>query len=283
MGEDRVKANEGSLLTRDELQAELLELMVVFDRFCRDRQIRYFMVGGTLLGAVRHKGFIPWDDDMDVGMPRPDYEKLLEHKEELPDGYRILTGQDSGYPFPTARMINTNIRAFTPAFGDRFKEYLWMDIIPYDGVNPHSKEYARYIRWRWLMLHIGYSNARDSIGLPKRLASFVIRNTAGRILTPQQCVYKVEQRAKAIEWGSTDYVGSAAWGPNDERGWYPYEWFAELSELDFCDKRFYGPKDWHEVLSKFFGDYMTIPPVEKQITHGVQAWRIDEASSGTAD
>lgn len=86
-------------LTLAELQGELLKLLLRFDAFCKERGLRYSLDSGMLLGAVRHKGFIPWDDDVDVDMPRPDYERLMAFEKELPEGLRLVNANNSNFPY----------------------------------------------------------------------------------------------------------------------------------------------------------------------------------------
>ena len=89
-------------LTLAELQGELLKLLLRFDAFCKERGLRYSLDSGTLLGAVRHKGFIPWDDDVDVDMPRPDYERLMAFEKELPEGLHLVNANNSIFPTVSA-------------------------------------------------------------------------------------------------------------------------------------------------------------------------------------
>ncbi|MBO5987370.1 MAG: LicD family protein, partial [Lachnospiraceae bacterium] len=96
------------------LQLTILELLKLFKEICEKHHLRYFMVGGTMLGAIRHQGFIPWDDDLDVGMPRPDYEKFIKiAKQELPAGFLFLNyKQDEKYKRYFSRIVDQNVEIY---------------------------------------------------------------------------------------------------------------------------------------------------------------------------
>ena len=117
-----------------QFQICLLEIIKVFTNICETHNFRYFMIGGTMLGAVRHKGFIPWDDDVDIGMPRPDYENFLQMvSDELPEGYEFLNyKQDALYKRYFSRIVNKNILVYNASNSKEIVEKAWIDIFPID-------------------------------------------------------------------------------------------------------------------------------------------------------
>lgn len=111
-------------------QKHIFDIMCHFDEFCRQNDLQYFLLGGTLLGAVRHKGFIPWDDDADVGMPREDFERLKQLFNNTASQYELVDFDISDQSLrPFARLYNTNVKVTFDAV-DPFSEYLWLDIFP---------------------------------------------------------------------------------------------------------------------------------------------------------
>ncbi len=118
------------------LQLVELDILKLFSEICEKHGLRYYLVGGTMLGAVRHEGFIPWDDDVDVGMPRPDYEKLLTIvREELPDGYDFLHyKQNEEYKRYFSRLVNRNVKIHNASNTKLIVENAWVDIFPFDGM-----------------------------------------------------------------------------------------------------------------------------------------------------
>ena len=117
-------------LSHEELQQEELRLLLAFDSLCKQQGLRYSLQAGTLLGAVRHRGFIPWDDDVDVSMPRPDYERLLTLGDLVPAPLGLVTPYNSEFPLPFAKVVATNVRAQEEVAEGVLEEYLWIDVFP---------------------------------------------------------------------------------------------------------------------------------------------------------
>ena len=127
---------------RKKIWLVLLDLAMEFDRFCREHGLTWFLVGGSMLGAARHRGFIPWDDDIDAGMPREDYEKLLSLMPEFAAPYELQApGKTPGYFFTFARLRNVRTSALNPAFAlQGFNMGLYLDIFPLDEWKPDGAE-----------------------------------------------------------------------------------------------------------------------------------------------
>ena len=123
-------------LSRDEIENELLKMLSIFHNLCMDNNLRYSLAAGTLLGAIRHHGFIPWDDDVDVMMPRADFERLKMLEYKLPNGFRFsdFGSFGSGFRLPYLKLINTSIRAQEDVWEGVIEEYLWIDIFPLDKI-----------------------------------------------------------------------------------------------------------------------------------------------------
>lgn len=131
------------------LQLRILKILLAVDKVCKEHGLRYYIMAGTMLGAVRHKGFIPWDDDLDIGMPRADYDLLMSHsKEWLPQPYEAVCAEnDPNYPLPFAKIQDAD----TTLIERMHLKYLggiYLDVFPLDGV-PQSNlkqriHFARY-------------------------------------------------------------------------------------------------------------------------------------------
>ena len=129
-------------LTDDELKQLELDIMKQFDAYCEKHDLRYYLYAGTLIGAVRHKGFIPWDDDIDVVMPRPDYEKLqlLLEKEPISPNIKLVNAKNYDlYPFPFLKLTDTRTSGIAKYMPKNYRMGVWIDVFPLDGL-PENKE-----------------------------------------------------------------------------------------------------------------------------------------------
>ena len=129
------------VLNTKQIQGVLLEMMLKLDGVLAEHDIRYSLDAGTLLGAVRHEGFIPWDDDIDIIVPRPDFEELCSHPEWAPVGTEFLCPGDDHYLMPYIKFVSHSWIAQEDALSGVFKEYLWIDIFPADCI-PDDRDEA---------------------------------------------------------------------------------------------------------------------------------------------
>ena len=247
-----------------ELQGVLLELLKVIDKICREKGLRYYLFYGTLLGAIRHKGFIPWDDDADIVMPRADYEKFIQISEvELGNGYFIQTYKsDPFYRNPFAKLRKNNTTCIVQEHAHiRMHQGVFVDIFPLD-VLPRSK----VGKWcMWNMTHIferlqAFTCAR----LPNRL----------RMLYPIQCFWKLlfkpsffaritNRLAKLLSGSSADYISVLDPDHYDlTHNVLPISSFAPGRRVVFQDAELMVPNRAEELLSHQYGDYMSLPPIE---------------------
>lgn len=269
-------------LTRKEVQLAELEILKAFDAYCNKTGLVYWMAGGTLLGAVRHKGFIPWDDDIDIAMPRPDYERLLKLVRRRPVGeqYQLFTDRDDRTAQPFAQLVRTDMVIEKEA--DRYLEkyrvpYLWMDIFPIDGF---PKE-----RWQ-KKLHLDIMGAA-------RFLSIRARATLGRGTSPIRTLLKLPvillgrligvRRLRSFITGvallfpyeRSREVGIAVngyYGPGEA---YPKRAVFPRVRLPFEGEEFYAPACYDSYLHGIYGDYMKLPPIEKRKTHALKVRRAD--------
>ncbi len=269
------------LSTREIQQAEL-DILVEFDRICQEANLRYSLEGGTLLGAVRHKGFIPWDDDIDVAMPRPDFERLKEVVPQL-----LASTHFKLIGFPTEDAID-------PAFlklvdkdifvKDTFRDgliNLWIDIFPIDGLPADDAETERiYKKARRLRQLTMTSHADLSMGkTPLRKALKNIFHPFDKAFSiGNRCEASLGKLAKTYPYEGAEHVGSIAWGLCGSRGKMPQDAFSEFVEMEFEGKTFPALACWDHFLSSVYGDYMKLPPESERIVHDMMVWRKNEAA-----
>ena len=252
----------------DQIHSAEMEILREIDRICRAHGLTYFLSCGTLLGAVRHKGFIPWDEDMDVMMPREDYERFLQiaprelGKKFMLDDYL----QNPKYFNPFAKVRNCNtlfaIRALKNYTGP---QGLWIDIFPMDYTRelglPDTARRERKINICRAILCIK-QNIFDWSKVSKfRRAVYPLLR-----LVPTGMLWKWMKKIH------TGYSGEkkmfVLYGPDysNERLTMPVEWFYPAKEVPFEDGSFFVPANSDAVLTQIYGDYMKIPPKDKQVT-----------------
>lgn len=275
MGYSEVKQH----ISHEALQQEELRLLRSFDSFCKNHNLRYSLAGGTLLGAVRHKGFIPWDDDIDLNMPRPDWDALIDLRDEFFDctGFRIIPyfGSDINAT-PFVKIINPKIRIQSAS--ERESSHLWIDILPVDGLptsiakTKRVYQHANYLR-RPLMIAVSTPESGHTAlrCLFKRFVGPLLRAfNAERLFGA-----KLDTFSRVIPYGTTPYVGGISWGMYGAGERVPLEGFENLVSLEFEGQKFSCMSCWDEYLHGLYGDYMQLPPADKRVTHELCAWYVD--------
>lgn len=268
------------------LQLAELDLMKLFVRICEKHNLRYYMIGGTMLGAVRHKGFIPWDDDMDVGMPRPDYEKfLLLVRSELPEGYDFQDyRQTSDYIRGFSKIVNTKVLVTNASFSKEAVLYAWLDIFPLDGMPKcWLARMARFwyiTAWRFFF-HASCYDTQVNLHRPSRppmqrmLIKLIEITRIGTKLDSKKLLYHMDKDLRRLDYDACDYVVSM-YGAYLIKEMMPKAFFGKGAMYDYEDDRFAGPALYDEFLRCLYGDYMTPPAENARHEHNiVKVERID--------
>jgi lipopolysaccharide cholinephosphotransferase len=244
--------------TLRQLQLAELDILRAFTRLCDGEGLRYFLVGGTLLGAVRHGGFIPWDDDVDVAMPRPDYERLSASLGASGDDrYALQTYRtEASCPYVFAKLMRdgTSLR-------ERETEHLpirhlvSIDVFPLDGA-PAGRLPRLVHAWvhRFCRLRI---KADTRLTGPKRLLARLIS------LAPRSwAIGLLEWFARRYPYDKSPYVVTpgGAWGYARESA--PRSWFGEGVRVTFEGEQLVAPRGWDHYLTQMYGDYHLPPPLE---------------------
>jgi lipopolysaccharide cholinephosphotransferase len=246
------------------LQLYLQRNLEEIDRVFRANGLRYFLVSGTMLGAVRHNGFIPWDDDVDIAMPRADYERLLkEWKQLLPEYLEFVSAeQDEQYPLPYGKIQD----ARTTVVEKTYRKYIggaYLDVFPLDGVPSGALarwwHFTRYLFWYKML----YYSWRDPYKHGHGMSSWVP-------LMVQKCMKRrfIHRRMRNIlmkhDYDQSPFISEHY---NRQRRFFPREVFGSPTPIEYEGAMLMGVEKPHEYLLEEYGDYMTLPPEDKRHQH----------------
>lgn len=263
--------NNEKNITLEEMKKIEVDILSKIDEICKKNNLIYSLMDGSLLGAVRHKGFIPWDDDIDIMMPRPDYEKLKKIMIEHPiEGTKYMSSdtQQDYYPH-YAKVVSTKTIA-KEYKSKAIKDYgVFVDIFPIDGIC-NSKIKRKIIKTKIIILRFFRTVATSEGQVSKKRIRRIVR----RIFTPickiigfrkfTNCIEKV---TKKYDYTNSEYVTLVGTSIFIEKGmYYKKQLFEKTSYVPFENKKFRIIDEYDRYLTDLFGDYMTPPPKEEQKT-----------------
>jgi len=261
----------------EELHQYNLEALKAFDGFCKEYGLTYFAIGGTLLGAVRHKGFIPWDDDVDVAMPREDYDKMVTLAKEFPKPFVLeeyrYNKEFQSY-FAKIRSEEIELLETVTEEADKRRGYL-IDVMPLDGTPDNGLLRKLYFaKMMFLRFLCGAANVRTGIltSRPKweqQVLKICRALRLYKVLTVQKvykCMDKAFRRQKVHE---AKQIGTLV-GAYKTREIVPAEYFGlhgEAVYLDFEDMKVRVPKLYEPYLTHMYGEYKNLPPESQRKAH----------------
>ena len=262
-------------MTNEEIQQVSLKIMKDIHDFCVKNNISYSLYGGSAIGAIRHKGFIPWDDDLDIAMPRPDYDRFIKtYRSEK--GYKAFArGADGGEKVYIAYcrvcdMNDTYVKAYR--MWTEFNTGVWVDVFPLDCVSDNSACCQKQMDYLKRVNHKCdiYKDVHTSLCSTKSFKSF-LRHLFLR-MTKFYVKDNIDERidgCQQYEWGSTRHYANLSFTGYGMKEYHSIETLDDYFFVPFEDTKFYLMKGFDEALRDKFGDYMQLPPVENRIAKHV--------------
>lgn len=253
-----------------ELQKKLVNMLYTFHSICMTEGLRYYTLGGTALGCARHEGFIPWDDDIDVGMPRSDYEKLQAiTKEKKYDIYLFeFPGCKDDFSYEFAKMYDTSTTLIENT-KYKTKRGIYIDIFPLDGAGQTYEEAKKNFR-KIDMIYKVYSTrictVRKERSSLKNLAIISSGLLPDIFLDYKKLIRILEKRCSKLDYDEYQFVANyyGAWRVKEiaDKTWFGTQKIYKFEDIEVC-----GPQQIDLYLSALYGDWKKLPPIEKRKTH----------------
>lgn len=252
------------------LQCRLLSMLSWFDGICRDNNIRYYVIGGTMLGAMRHSGFIPWDDDVDVAIPREDYDKLenvICCNRQSQYILETVYSDEKNYCFPYSKIYDT-----TTTLIERtrypLKRGIFIDVFPLDGMGNSKRQAVKIyqpIRQYYHIFLTRIAEIREERALYKN-ASIVVSRLLLNFLNVRDMRIKLNNMCKKNIYEDCEWIGNifGNWGLNEVM---PKSVMGTPKEYNFEGIKVFGAEYADKYLESLYGNWRQLPPVEKQVSH----------------
>jgi lipopolysaccharide cholinephosphotransferase len=258
------------LLSTEEIQQESLRVMKVVHKFCIENDIHYTLYGGSLIGAIRHKGFIPWDDDMDIAMPRPDYNKFVKLFNNCGD-CKLFCFERKNSKKLYARVCDM---ARTEAFVELpwFDEPLgvWIDIFPIDGVADDVNEHMERIHKLKKMQHMSeiLRGRKCAFGIREPLmknVKTIIKNVLFWWKDLDKLILEHDALTRKYDYNTSNYLGELCFLDYPNKEHFPHKYYETFELCNFAGEELMIVSEYDKLLRNYYGDYMQLPPVEQQV------------------
>lgn len=263
------------LLSDEEYKNRVLDVMIKIDRICRENGYCYYICYGTLLGAVRHKGFIPWDDDIDIVMPRKDYyllgEYIMNHP-ELGLNYIDISSSDDTI-FYSAKVCDAKTQVKKEANFKSVKGYgAFVDVFPLDYLPDDPQKRKRYKNRAMYLIRLVQHSSQESISKGKNLKQSILLFISyyySHLFNTQNVLRKMHRSFSEYSKTATKHIGVPYYQSFDA------DCFDDKVEMSFEGYLLYAPSGYDKLLRTYYGDYNVLPPVDQRINHRVDCYLLE--------
>lgn len=255
------------LVSPDEMRAIQLEILDAVHNYCTEHGLRYSLGGGTLLGAVRHKGYIPWDDDIDIMLPRPDYERLIAEF----NCHGTHFAMQNAWIDSACSMMFTKIYDTRTVLeeADRLRNGVAVDIFPVDGL-PAPGKLEEYVDTIETIRHNLINTTRSYRLNGWKLIKYYLKKL--KYPSRNKTLDKLKQITSSYDFATSDYAGAIC-GSYGEKEHMQQSVFTSYVSLQFEGRQYMAIAAYDAYLTKHYGDYMKLPPKEKQVSeHPYLVW-----------
>lgn len=259
----------------EEIKKSGYELLVNLNKYCEEHNLQYFLSNGTLLGAIKYSGYIPWDDDVDVFLPREDYDKLVRDYVDSDDIKLFAMERQCGYKFPFAKLcdMHTLKQEVYQPIDKSINLGICVDVFPLDDYS-NNRIIAK--------LQAVFIYVKLTLFALSQMDTFKKKNPIKMVIYKMARIIGFDRITKFVLWkprnnkNESRYIGNRAWAIYGMKEVLPRELFSYAIKAKFEDDEFPIPVGYHEYLSSLYGDYKKDPPADKQVTHhAFKAYKLD--------
>ena len=267
-------------LSAKEIKQRLSEMLSVFADYCEGHGLKVYLVGGTLLGSVRHKGFIPWDDDVDLALMRPDYERLIRLLKKEPVGEKLffLSGDEGTYSNPYGQLCDGSTymtrKSMDFLLSSCVTRHLCIDVFPIDGYPDTEKDTALYIKRLKLLRRLNLYS-RSGIGKGSSAARRIVKFfpvLLSRLIGYRRIVRHIIKVAKSYPFAESAYIGNSVNGLYGSGERFLKTEALEEAFVEFEGKKYRTLGCYRSYLKGIYGDYMKLPDEKDRRSHDVHVY-----------
>lgn len=263
---------EEKIIPSEEIKKICTNVLEFFSDYCNKNGLTFFLGYGTALGAVRHNGFIPWDDDIDVTMPRPDYERLISIFDNSKEEFLLLShAKDKDYYYPFAKLCDKKTKLVEEHYANDANMGIYIDIFPLDGNGTERTEAIKHLmKCIKTQQKLNSAMAKHFFRSRSNIIIEIIRYIRYRFLKLVGSEYyfnKLDLHMKRFAYSESKYISNNSWCTYAVRDLFEKSMFQKSINVEFEGKEYPIPENFDEYLKSLYGEYMKLPPEEMRISH----------------